>query len=159
MFAGVDITARVTAAPDDAGVLCAMGDWTGGFALYVDDGHLVFATSRAGDPFLLRSDEPVPSGDHTLGVSYATADEGGSPRLLLLHDGEEVAREVLPFRLPMVWQHGGTSLRLGEDRGLPVTDDYVVPFPWTGTLHDVTFTTPVLSLPPTDAARAALHQD
>jgi arylsulfatase len=70
-----------------------------------------------------------------------------------------IAHATLPFRLPMVWQHGGTSLRLGEDRGLPVTDDYDVPFPWTGTLHDVTITTPPLPARPADAARAALHLD
>ncbi len=71
-----------------------------------------------------------------------------------------IGRAVLPFRLPMVWQHGGTSLRLGEDRGLPVCDDYEVPFRWTGTLHDVEITTPPLSLPPPgDTVRAAMHQD
>ena len=73
-----------------------------------------------------------------------------------------IAQAPLPFRLPMVWQHGGTSLRLGEDRGLPIADDYTIPFPWTGVLHDVTFTTPDLSLAsvaPADTARAALHRD
>jgi len=59
----------------------------------------------------------------------------------------------------MVWQHGGTSLRLGEDRGLPVTDAYAVPYAWTGALDDVTVTTPALFPRPTDTARAALHRD
>jgi arylsulfatase len=157
MFAGVEIAARVTVLPGHQahGVLCAMGDWTGGFALYVRDGRLTVAVSRAGDHFLLRGDETVAPGDHTLSVSYRPA----GPDLELRCDGEVVAGSLLPFRLPMVWQHGGTSLRLGEDRGLPVTDDYEVPFRWTGILHDVTITTPELAPRPADAARAALHQD
>jgi arylsulfatase len=156
MFAGVEISARVTLESGTEGVLCAMGDWTGGFALYVKDGHLVHAMSRAGDLHLLRSDRTVPEGAHTLAVEYRPA----GPELELRCDDEVIARASLPFRLPMVWQHGGTSLRLGEDRGLPVTDDYEVPFRWTGVLHDVTITTPDLSLPsPSDTARAALHQD
>jgi hypothetical protein len=159
MFAGVDITARVSIpSPDEGGaegVLCAMGDWTGGFALYVKGDRLVFTMSRAGDQFRLTSDAPVPAGDHTLGVAYRPAD----PALELACDGHVIAHAPLPFRLPMVWQHGGTSLRLGEDRGLPVTDDYEVPFPWTGILHDLTMTTPGFPARPADAARAALHQD
>jgi arylsulfatase len=137
------------------GVLCAMGDWTGGFAHYARNGRLVYAMSRAGDPYVLASESPIPAGDHTHTVSYRAA----GPELRLGCDGRVVAHDPLPFRLPMVWQHGGTSLRLGEDRGLPVTDDYEVPFPWTGVLHDVTITTPDLSPRPADAARAALHQD
>jgi arylsulfatase len=36
-------------------------------------------------------------------------------------------------------QIGGGGLRLGHDRGFPVSDDYTPPFPWTGTLHCLTF--------------------
>lgn len=156
MFAGVEITARVTVPADGAeGVLCAMGDWTGGFALYVRDDRLVYAVSRAGDAFRLASEATIPAGDHELGVSYRPA----GPELELRCDEQVIAHSLLPFRLPMVWQHGGTSLRLGEDRGLPVCDDYEVPFPWTGIIHDVTMTTPAFTPRPADAARAALHQD
>ena len=37
----------------------------------------------------------------------------------------------------MFWQHGGTALSLGRDRGFPVCDDYEVPFAWNGVLHEV----------------------
>ena len=135
-----------------------MGDWTGGFALYVKEDRLVYAMSRAGDAFAVTSDELVQSGDHELGCTYRIAPDG-APTLTLHCDGRPIGDATLPFRLPMVWQHGGTSLRLGEDRGLPVTDDYVVPFPWTGQLHEVVMTTPSFAPRPTDATRAALHQD
>jgi arylsulfatase len=160
MFAGVEITARVSV-PEGGGegVLCAMGDWTGGFALYVRDGRLVFAVNRAGDPFVVTGGEAVPAGEHALACSYRPAGDEGHPLVELSCDGRLIGSAPLPFRLPMVWQHGGTSLRLGEDRGLPVHDDYAVPFRWTGALHDVTFTTPPLPFRPADAARAAMHQD
>ena len=128
-----------------------MGDWTGGFALFVRDDRLVFAMNRAGDPFAVTSDELVPPGDHELGCTYRIAPDG-TPVLTLHCDGRPIGDAALPFRLPMVWQHGGTSLRFGEDRGLPVTDDYAVPFPWTGELHEVVMITPSLAPRPTDAA-------
>jgi arylsulfatase len=134
-----------------------MGDWTGGFALYVQEGRLVYSVSRAGDPFVVTSDDVVPDDARRLGCACSTTDDG--PVLVLHCDGREIGRAHLPFPLPMVWQHGGTSLRLGEDRGLPVTDAYTVPFAWTGVLHDVVVTTPNLRPRPTDAARAALHGD
>ena len=46
------------------------------------------------------------------------------------------ARGAARCSAPMVFQHGGTVLMLGRDRGLPVCDDYEPPFPWTGTLHE-----------------------
>jgi arylsulfatase len=159
MFAGVEIAARVTVPTAGAeGLLCAMGDWTGGFALYVLDDRLVYAVSRAGDRVVVRSDGHVPPGDHALGCTYRIAADG-EPVLELHCDHAPIGGAALPFRLPMVWQHGGTSLRLGEDRGLPVSDDYAVPFRWTGELHEVVVTTPALPPRPSDAARAALHQD
>jgi arylsulfatase len=156
MFAGVDVTARVTVPAGGAaeGVLCAMGDGNGGFAFYVKDGRLTYAMSRAGDEWSLVGGA-VSSGDHTLGFSYRP----DVPELRLLIDDQLCGRVQLPFRLPLVWQHGGTCLRLGEDRGLPVTDDYAVPFRWNGVLHDVTMTTPGAAPPPTELARTALHQD
>jgi arylsulfatase A-like enzyme len=159
MFAGVAMTARVSISSTGAdGVLCAMGDWTGGFALYVADDRLVYAVNRAGDAHTVTSEELVPRGDHELGFEYVPDSDRG-PILTLRCDGGEIGGGPLPFRLPMVWQHGGTALRIGEDRGLPVSDAYAVPFAWTGVLHDLIVTTPALFPRPGDAARAALHQD
>ena len=90
----------------------AMGDWTGGFALYVADGRLVYAVNRAGDAHTVTSDELVPSGDRELAFVYVPNGDGG-PTLTLRCDGREIGGGPLPFRLPMVWQHGGTALRLG----------------------------------------------
>ncbi len=60
---------------------------------------------------------------------------------------------------PHVWQHGGTSLRLGRDRGLPVCDSYQPPFAWNGTVHSVTVESDLDSLPSQELLRAALKSD
>jgi arylsulfatase len=127
--------------PDAAasGVLAAMGDWTGGVVLFVRDGRLVFVLNRAGDEARLESDVEVPTGHHQLTVTYTPGFEG--PGVGLFHDDELVAHAVLPVSAPMVFQHGGTVLQLGRDRGLPVCADYEPPFPWTGTLHEVVIET------------------
>ncbi|MFW0151193.1 hypothetical protein ACNUDN_15390 [Mycobacterium sp. smrl_JER01] len=66
---------------------------------------------------------------------------------------------VAPVTLPHVWQHGGTSLLLGRDRGLPVCDDYRPPFSWNGHLHSVTVESDLDSLPDQELLRAALKSD
>ncbi|HZP28048.1 MAG TPA: arylsulfatase [Acidimicrobiia bacterium] len=158
MFAGVRIAADVTVpSAGGAGVLCAMGDWNGGFALYVLDGRLVYAVSRAGDPATVASDADLPPGDHLLGCVYTP---GPAPRITLLCDDEVVAEGALPFPLPVVWQHGGTSLFLGEDRGLPVSTDYEVPFRWNGELREVVVEAGVdLRRPSPGEVRAAVHSE
>ena len=57
---------------------------------------------------------------------------------------------------PLRWQIGSAGLTIGADRGFPVCDDYTVPFRFTGTLHDVTFTIPMLAPKDDTAARAEL---
>jgi arylsulfatase len=135
-FGDFTITADVVTPEADAnGVLWAIGDWTGGCALYARDGHLVFALNRAGDAVNVVTSRAISAGAHTLACAY-TLDPAG-PKLTVLEDDEVIEQTTLPVPVPIVWQHGGTMLTLGYDRGLPVSDDYDVPFPWTGVLHEV----------------------
>jgi arylsulfatase len=153
MFASVDV-------PDAgaAGILAAMGDWTGGAALFVRDGRLVFVLNRAGDEARIEADVPVPPGRHELGVVYTPG--FGGPGVGLFHDDELVAHAVLAVAAPMVFQHGGTVLMLGRDRGLPVCADYEPPFPWTGVLHDVVVETgPAIEPSLSERMRALLHSE
>jgi len=139
-FGDFTITADVVTPEADAnGVLWAIGDWTGGCALYARDGHLVFALNRAGDAVNVVTSRAISSGAHTLACTY-TLDPAG-PQLTVLEDDEVIEQTTLPVPVPIVWQHGGTMLTLGYDRGLPVSDDYDVPFPWTGVLHEVVIET------------------
>ena len=129
---------RADAAVPDAGaegVLAAMGDWNNGFAFYVHDGRLVFTLNRAGDVCRVAGTVPVPAGRHTFTCHY-TIDATG-PAMTLSHDDDVVASETMSVPVPMFWQHGGTALCLGYDRGFPVCDDYAVPFTFTGVVHEV----------------------
>jgi arylsulfatase len=135
LFGGFRLVASVDAPVAPEGVLCALGDWTNGFGFYVRDGHLVFALNRAGDLRVVRGSGRVPAGRHDLVCHYTLGDDG--PAITLLHDDDVVASVVLDVAVPMFWQHGGTALCLGSDRGFPVCDEYEVPFPWNGTLHEV----------------------
>ena len=62
---------------------------------------------------------------------------GNGASVTLLHDDDVVASVTLDVGVPMFWQHGGTALSLGRDRGFPVCDEYEVPFAWNGVLHEV----------------------
>jgi arylsulfatase len=136
LFGGFCLTASVDVTASPAGVLCALGDWTNGFAYYVRDERLVFTLNRAGDVRRVVGSEPVPGGRHRL-VAHYTLDADGAPAVTLLHDDEVVASVALDVPVPMFWQHGGTALCLGFDRGFPVCDDYDVPYAWNGALHEV----------------------
>jgi arylsulfatase len=156
---GCRVTADVTVPDADAaGILCAIGDWNGGFALYVRDGRLVCGYSRGGDIHTVASGEPVPAGDHVVGVHYDPGASGG-PAMTLLCDGEVIGDEQLPIPLPVVFQHGGTLMHLGRDAGLPVCHDYEVPFPWTGELRTVTVEAGPVLADLTAELRAAMHSE
>jgi arylsulfatase len=135
-----------------------MGDWTGGLALLVRDGRQIFVLNRAGDAARVESEVAVPLGRHELAAVYTPGFDG--PGLGLFYDDELVAHAALPVRAPMVFQHGGTALVLGRDRGLPVSDDYEPPFPWTGTLHEVVVETgPAIEPALAERMRALLHHE
>jgi arylsulfatase len=157
-FGGFRVTADVDVPDGDInGVLCAIGDWTGGCALFVRDGRLVFALNRAGDSTTVASETSVSPGRHLLGCEYAP---GAAPSLTLLEDERILTQATLPFAVPMVWQHGGTMMSLGRDRGLPVSDEYEVPFPWSGTLREVVVETGAAARRDDAAAvRTALHHE
>jgi arylsulfatase len=136
LFGGFRLEADVDVPADGAaGVLAAMGDWNNGFAFYVRDGALVFTLNRAGDVCRVTGSAAVPRGNHLLSCRYTIGADG--PFMTLSHDDEVVAAEAMSVPVPMFWQHGGTALCVGHDRGLPVCDDYTVPFRFTGELRQM----------------------
>jgi arylsulfatase len=171
MFGGFRLTADVDVPPAGAdGVLCALGDWHGGFALFVSDGRLTFSFSRAGELLEVTAQEPVPSGPQQLGVWYVL-DEGTEGRFVLLHGDRVVGTRAVSGMLPIALQHGGAQLRLGHDVPFPVTERYTPPAVYGGTLHRVRIETPGAGPSDdagaghaalggaADAVRAALHAD
>ena len=123
LWGGFRLTADIdTGSGSPDGVVCALGDWFGGYALYVTEGRAHFTFARSYDVIELAAGGTLEPGAHELAVLY-TLGEGGSPgRMALLVDGNEVdcgrrRREMLPLAV----QHGGAGLRIGRDIGFPVS--------------------------------------
>ena len=160
LWGGFTVTAVVDVPETGAeGILCAIGDWSGGWAFYAVNGRLAFAIRPGGDLVRLASHHAVPPGPQLLSVRGVPRPEGGCD-LSLHHGTTEVAAGHFPESIPVVDQHGGAGLSLGYDRGFPVTDDYQPPFPWSGSLHRVVVDTPGGPPPAVaDEVRRALHAD
>ncbi|UBU18218.1 arylsulfatase [Nonomuraea gerenzanensis] len=158
LFGGFHITADVEVPEAPDGVLLAVGDWHGGFALHVAQGRLAFTFARPCDVLEVVADRPVPPGRRLLGVAH-TAGAGGCAFHLLYGD-TVVGSLAFDGLLPVVLQHGGAGLRLGYDAGLPVSERYTVPGTWNGGLFSVRVRTPGFGKPdPLAEVRAALHSD
>jgi hypothetical protein len=152
LVGGFRLTAVVAVPERPEGVLCALGDWNAGFAFFVRDGLLSFVVNAAGDISKVAADIPVPSGGAStvdLACTFVPDAAGGS--FTLTHDGVVVGRAASEHAMPLTWQHGGTALVLGHDTGFPVCDDYAVPFPWTGVIHEVVIEVPGPTLPDPEA--------
>jgi arylsulfatase len=155
---GFRLRADVELAAGAGGILCALGDWSNGWAWYVLDGVPVLTFNILGEVFRFAGDEPLRGGRHTLGAEYAWARKAS--RMLLTVDGRTVAEGPLPRRLPMRWQIGGAGLLIARDRGFPVCDDYAPPFPFAGHLDRLIIEVPALA--PRDAeleTLEALHRE
>jgi arylsulfatase A-like enzyme len=159
MLAGGGTVAAVVDVPEGggSGVLCALGDLTSGFALYVVDGKPACALSIGGDLVRVGSPERLGAGRRTLSCLLQPA--AGGVRVDLLDGDRVLATGQGEHGLPFVWQHGGAALHLGHDTGLPVCDDYRPPAPWTGLLHEVVVTAGVDDQLGAAAARAALSAE
>ena len=163
MLAG-GFTVRADIAPtgetQPEGVLCAQGDWTNGWAFLVLDGRPALIVNRFGVAYRFDADRPVPEGTTAIGAEYVREDPGGGAIRLFAGD-ECIGEGRLPADLSFRWQIGGAHLHIGEDRGFPVSDDYAVPFPFSGTIHQIEFELPHMRafLDPEAVGHAALAAD
>jgi len=139
LWRDVDITAAVTLAPGDAGVLVAHGDQGGGYSLYIDDtGELVAAHNGYGLEGEVRGPVVAP-GDHELTLRIRCP---GQDRwdLSLLIDGDEVASGT-GFRLLMAMAPF-EGIDIGLDRRSPVcwkVFERHGAFRFSGALHSVRY--------------------
>jgi len=147
-----------TGSPD--GVVCALGDWFGGYALYVAAGRTHFTFARSYDIIELADSGTLDPGAHELAVLYALGEGAAPGRMALLVDGNEVDAVAVEGTLPLAVQHGGAGLRIGQDIGFPVSPRYTPPAPFGGTVHQLRIDAPgTAQADPADEVRAALHAD
>ncbi len=130
---GWDLTARVTRAAGDQGVVWATGSASAGLSVFVQDDRLVVDYNAFDDHTIVASTVEVPTGDSTLGVRLTrTGSRTGTVALTI--DGEPCGTAELGFMMRMISSLGAS---LGYDHGSPVSGRYQGAYPFTGTLHDV----------------------
>ena len=84
---GAASTSRPTSTPTatgPTGVVFALGDWFGGYALYLVDGRAHFTFARAADALELATPSALAAGRHEVSVSYAVGEGGAAGRMVLL---------------------------------------------------------------------------
>ena len=140
------------------GILCAQGNWTGGWAAVVRNGRLSFLVNSMGIPFEIVSETALPSGRHLVAIDYARSATGTS-EVRMSVDGNPAGGGTLPAGTVTNGQADGTALRLGHDAGFPVSDVYQPPFPWTGTLHHVVVESLQGRPSPLDEVESVVHRD
>ncbi len=159
LWGGFRMTADIDVGPSANGVIFALGDWFGGYALYAVGGLLHFSFARAADVLELQTRSPLTAGRHEIGVYYGLGVDRDHGRMLLLVDGDEIDEVAVRGTLPLALQHGGAGLRLGRDIGFPVSPRYSPPAEFSGVVHSLRIQTPGAPPPDRDGVRAALHAD
>ncbi len=145
-----DITARVTLAPDDAGVLYAAGTANAGVTMFVQDGRLVCDYNAFGEHTVVESAQ-LPTGPLTLGVQLRRGD-GRAGSLAVLVDGVVQARAELGLYMRIMSSVGPS---VGYDHGSPVSPRYTDAFPFSGVLDEVVIQLHPQPVADTAAAEAA----
>jgi len=122
------------------GLLMTQGGRFAGLGLYLLEGRPVFHYNLAGvERYTVAGKEPLLPGRHvvTLDFNYDGGGVGKGGQANLSVDGETVDSQRLPktiaFRMSL-----DETLDIGEDTGTPVSEDYTVPFKFTGKLEKVT---------------------
>jgi arylsulfatase A-like enzyme len=114
------------------GVLVSHGGRFGGYAFFVQDGHLHYVHNVVGETIsTVRSDAPVPSGRVELAFTFTpTGPMAGDVALFV--DGAPAGSGPIPATTPYAYNLMGEYLGIGFDDGTPVAPTYASPFAFTG---------------------------
>jgi len=134
-----EITASVTVTGGVAsGVLLAQGSGLGGWCFFVEDGRLRYTHNLVGvEHHHVRSEVPVSEGPHDLSFRFVRVGEHRGVGSLLV-DGAVVGEGEIPRFTPARFSLTGAGVTCGYCNGLPVCDDIVPPFTFSGVIHGVT---------------------
>ncbi|MGA1245285.1 MAG: sulfatase-like hydrolase/transferase [Ilumatobacteraceae bacterium] len=130
MFGGFTLAARVEVGSDCHGVLGALGDHQGGWALHAVDGRIRFDVVYGHHRTHLTSSAPLAPGEHSVAVTMSA----GDVRLWIDDIDVDHGRYDGLFMFPGVTTAAG-GLWVGRHDGLEVDDSYRSPAIFSGTLH------------------------
>jgi len=131
----------LTVPENAAGVLYALGGFSGGLTLFMDDGFLVYEYNMLIiDRYQARSAAPIAPGTHVITVDTRfDSPQPMAPAMVTLEvDGNEVGKAVVARTVPAAFTASET-FGVGVDLGSPVSPDYFDrrPFRFTGTIEYV----------------------
>jgi arylsulfatase len=129
------ITAEVDV-PDGGveGVLYARGGHSCGHSFFVQDGALHFDYNALGTHHRATAPVDLRPGRNELTARFERDGKGAT--LTLAHDTEDLVTIGIPKIVRML---GSLGTDIGCNSLSPVVDDYVAPFPFTGTIERITF--------------------
>lgn len=135
---------------DEYGVVVTQGGLSAGYALLFRDGKPMFHYNRANVAhFRITAPDPLPPGRHKIHLQFKYdgngAGKGGIATLRV--DGSQVAEGRIDATMPYRFS-GDETFDVGEDTGTPVSEDYDVPYKFTGQLEKL-----VVSLEPLPQSR------
>jgi len=124
---------------DEQGVLITQGGFSAGYALMLKDGKPVFHYNLANVAhFIVAGKDSLTPGKHTIAFEFkydgGGIGKGGTGTLSV--DGKKVAEGRIKATVPGRFSFDET-FDVGEDTGTPVSEDYDVPFKFTGILEKV----------------------
>jgi arylsulfatase len=126
--------------PEAEGVILASGGGSAGLVLYLDQGVPVFDYNYFDTHTVVKGISPLPEGAATIEVDFAYAgaegEVGKGATVTLKVNGEQVAEGTLEATVP--GRFGVDTFGIGQDTGQPVVFEYEPPFPFTGTIDQVT---------------------
>lgn len=126
--------------PENAsGVLYALGGASGGLALYMDKGRLIYEYNMMViERYGVGSAEKIAPGKHRIEVDTTIAKPGAPAEVVLSVDGAEVARTQVARTVPAAFT-ASESFDVGTDLGSPVSLDYFDrrPFAFEGRIDSV----------------------
>jgi arylsulfatase A-like enzyme len=134
------ITAEIEM-PDSGGegIIVASGGGSAGYALYVQNGKLVYHYKFFDERYVVTSTEPVPPGKSTVKVDFVYdgggVGKGGTATLYI--NGKKAGEGRIPNTV--AGRFGIDTFGIGEDTGAPVSNTYKTPYAFTGKIERVDF--------------------
>ncbi len=124
---------------EEQGIVLTQGGLSAGYALMFKDGKPIFHYNLANVAhFNIAAKDAVAPGKHTVvfDVKYDGGGVGKGGLGTLIVDGKEVAQGRINATMPARFSLDET-FDVGEDTGTPVSEDYDVPFKFTGQIEKV----------------------
>ena len=121
------------------GVLFSIGGRFAGLSLYVKDKHLNFDYNLfAVKHYIITSKDEIPEGNATLGFDFKKTGRWKGEGTLFIN-GIEQGRMYMPYTVPARYSFD-EGLEVGRDPQTPVSDEYLSPFTFNGSLEKVVMT-------------------